>query len=110
MATWQFEGTVSYQSGRKVAYAPVSLGHSDGQSVAFLFRTATDLSGRFEAITRPSTSIPFGKTTTSRMTMDFAVRAIKVSSTLATIELSSTSISSVICVSLNYLVSQVLYG
>jgi hypothetical protein len=53
MPAWQFEGTVSYHSGKRVACTAVSLGTGDGgQSTAELFRTDTDLSGRFQAILR----------------------------------------------------------
>ncbi len=61
MAAWQFEGTVSYQSGKRVAYTAVSLGIADGQPVATAFRTDTDLAGRFQATLRdgPSGSAVF---------------------------------------------------
>jgi hypothetical protein len=53
MATWQFDGTVSYLSGKRVAFTAVSLGITDGQSnVVAIFRTDTDLSGRFQATLR----------------------------------------------------------
>ena len=52
MAAWQFEGTVSYNSGKRVACTAVSLGAGNGGHPAELFRTDTDLSGRFQAILR----------------------------------------------------------
>jgi hypothetical protein len=52
MAAWQFEGTVSYSSGKRVACTAVSLGSGNGKTTAELFRTETDLSGRFQAVLR----------------------------------------------------------
>jgi hypothetical protein len=54
MAAWQFEGTVSYSSGKRVACTAVSLGavSGNGKAASELFRTDTDLSGRFQAVLR----------------------------------------------------------
>lgn len=53
MAAWQFEGTVSYSSGKRVACTAVTLGAANGKAaVSELFRTDTDLSGRFQAVLR----------------------------------------------------------
>lgn len=53
MAAWQFEGTVSYSSGKRVACTAVSLGSGNGgKAPAELFRTDTDLYGRFQAVLR----------------------------------------------------------
>ncbi|BDC52209.1 hypothetical protein F183_A45240 [Bryobacterales bacterium F-183] len=53
MSAWQFDGTVCYQSGRKVAFTPVALGAANGsQGIAEVYRTDTDLSGRFQGVLR----------------------------------------------------------
>lgn len=54
MSAWQFEGTVCYKSGKKVAFAPVALGavNGGGQGIAEVYRTDTDLSGRFQGVLR----------------------------------------------------------
>lgn len=62
MSSWQFDGTVCYQSGKKVAFAPVALGAMNGsQGIAEVYRTDTDLSGRFQGVLRDGQAA--GKTT-----------------------------------------------
>lgn len=62
MSAWQFDGTVCYQSGKKVAFTPVALGAMNGgQGVTEVYRTDTDLSGRFQGVLRDG-SATAGKT------------------------------------------------
>ena len=71
-AAWQFEGTVSYKSGKRVACTAVSLGTGDGQSVAEFFRTDTDLAGRFQSTLRDG---PSGGTFCARAFDAWRIRA-----------------------------------
>ena len=56
MPSWQFEGTVSYLSGKRVAHTSVFLGVGDASKPATVFRTDTDLSGRFQSTWREAPS------------------------------------------------------
>lgn len=56
MPTWQFDGTVSYLSGKRVAHTSVFLGVGDPAKPATVFRTDTDLSGRFQSMWREAPS------------------------------------------------------